>query len=91
MTKRIFPQEIKDAYLNIKGDILKTPLEYSSKLSEISGAKVFLKMEHLQHTGSFKIRGVLNKIKSLGKTNFQKHLLPHLQVTTLLLWHWQQK
>ncbi len=72
MTKRIFPEEIINAYLKIKDDILKTPLEYSSKLSEISGAKVFLKMEHLQYTGSFKIRGVLNKIKSLGKTNFQK-------------------
>lgn len=72
MTKRIIPQEIKDAYLNIKGDILKTPLEYSHKLSKISGARVFLKMEHLQHTGSFKIRGVLNKIKSLHKDDFQK-------------------
>ena len=72
MTKRIFPQEIKDAYLNIKGDILKTPLEYSPKLSKISGAQVFLKMEHMQHTGSFKLRGVLNKIKSLHKDDFQK-------------------
>lgn len=72
MTKRIIPQEIKAAYLNIKGDILKTPLEYSPMLSKISGARVFLKMEHLQHTGSFKIRGVLNKIKSLNKDDFQK-------------------
>jgi threonine dehydratase len=72
MTKRIFPQEIKDAYLKIKGDILKTPLEYSSKLSKISGAQVFLKMEHLQHTGSFKIRGVLTKIKSLHQDDFKK-------------------
>lgn len=72
MTKRILPREIKDAYLKIKGDILKTPLEYSPKLSEISGARVFLKMEHLQHTGSFKLRGVLTKIKSLQKNDFQK-------------------
>lgn len=72
MTKRIIPQEIKDAYRNIKGDILKTPLEYSPKLSEISGARVYLKMEHLQHMGSFKIRGVLNKIKGLHKDNFRK-------------------
>ena len=72
MTKRILPEEIKDAYLKIKGDILKTPLEYSPKLSKISGARVYLKMEHLQHTGSFKIRGVLNKIKCLQKDDFQK-------------------
>lgn len=72
MTKCIIPQEIKKAYLNIKGDILKTPLEYSPGLSKISGAQVFLKMEHLQHTGSFKLRGVLNKIKSLHKDDLQK-------------------
>ncbi len=72
MIRCIIPQEIKDAYLNIKGDILKTPLEYSPKLSTISGACVYLKMEHLQHTGSFKLRGVLNKIKSLHKEDFQK-------------------
>jgi threonine dehydratase len=72
MTKRILAEEIKDAYLKIKGDILKTPLEYSPKLSKISGAQVYLKMEHLQHTGSFKIRGVLTKIKSLHKDDFKK-------------------
>lgn len=72
MTMRILPKEIEDAYLNIKEDILKTPLEYSPKLSKISGTRVFLKMEHLQHTGSFKIRGVLSKVKSLHKDDFQK-------------------
>lgn len=72
MTKRITPQEIEDAYHQIEDDILKTPLEYSSKLSEISGAEVYLKMEHLQKTGSFKIRGVLNKIRSLSPNDFQK-------------------
>ncbi len=72
MTKRILPEEINDAYLKIKGDILKTPLEYSPRLSKISGAQVYLKMEHLQQTGSFKIRGVLTKIKSLHKEDFKK-------------------
>jgi len=72
MTRRIIPQEIKDAYLRIKGDILKTPLEYSLALSKISGARVYLKMEHLQLTGSFKIRGILSKIKSLPEKDFQK-------------------
>lgn len=72
MTTRINPKKIEDAYLNIKGDILKTPLEYSHKLSKISGARVFLKSEHLQLTGSFKIRGVLNKIKGLCEDDFRK-------------------
>ncbi len=72
MKKCIIPKEITDAYLKIKEDIFKTPLEYSPELSRISGAEVFLKMEHLQLTGSFKIRGVLNKIKSLHKDDFLK-------------------
>ncbi len=72
MKKLVTPSEIRASYEKIKGDILKTPLEYSAKLSEISGANVYLKMEHLQHTGSFKIRGVMTKIKSLNKEDFQK-------------------
>lgn len=71
MKKLITPSEIRTSYEKIKGDIYKTPIEYSSKLSEISGANVYLKMEHLQLTGSFKIRGVINKIKSLNKEDFQ--------------------
>jgi len=64
--------DIENAYNNIQKDILKTPLEFSPELSRISGAHVYLKMEHLQHTGSFKIRGVLNKISSIDKANFNK-------------------
>ena len=37
----------------------------SPELSTSLGAKVFLKLENLQHTGSFKIRGATNKILSL--------------------------
>lgn len=64
--------DVQNAYNTIKGDIYKTPLVFSSELSKISGANVFLKMEHLQHTGSFKIRGVLNKISSIRKEDFKK-------------------
>ena len=68
----IHKKDIEIAYKNIKEDIQKTPLIYSPKLSEISGANVYLKMEHLQVTDSFKIRGVLTKVKSLDKTDFNK-------------------
>ena len=63
----ISKENIEKAYKNIKEDIYKTPLEYSEKLSEISGVNVYLKKEYLQLTSSFKIRGVLNKIKSLNQ------------------------
>ncbi len=65
-------KDILDAYKSIKADIGRTPLIHSQKLSEISGANVYLKMEHLQLTNSFKIRGVLTKIKSLPKNDFSK-------------------
>ena len=40
-----------------------TAVERSRSLSERCGAEVYLKMEHLQWTGSFKTRGAYNKIK----------------------------
>ena len=66
----ITKKEIQNAYAIISSDIKKTPLVYSKRLSEISGANVYLKMEQLQHTGSFKIRGVLNKMSTI--TDFNK-------------------
>ncbi|MHC1727066.1 MAG: threonine ammonia-lyase [Syntrophobacteraceae bacterium] len=51
--------------------VIRTPLVYSPTFSRLSGAKVFLKLENLQETGSFKIRGATFKIqselKSIGK------------------------
>ena len=39
------------------------------------GGEVFLKLENLQHSGSFKLRGVVNKILSLSETDSQKLLV----------------
>jgi threonine dehydratase len=49
----------------IAGRVHRTPMFTSAALSEIVGANVFLKAELFQRTGSFKPRGVLNKIASL--------------------------
>lgn len=68
----ISPSDIVQTYRYIEEDIYKTPLIFSSKLSQISKAKVYLKMENLQHTGSFKIRGVLAKVNSLHQSEFDK-------------------
>ena len=68
----VHKKEIEIAYKSIKDEILKTPLIHSPKLSAISGANVYLKMEHLQVTDSFKIRGVLTKLKSIHKKDFSK-------------------
>ncbi|MCL3781021.1 pyridoxal-phosphate dependent enzyme [Prolixibacteraceae bacterium JC049] len=72
MNKRIDRHEIRAAYDRIKGDIRQTPLEFSPALSRLSGANVYLKMEHQQLTGSFKLRGVCNKVRSIDESDFQQ-------------------
>jgi threonine dehydratase len=59
--------KIKEAYERIKGDIRRTPVEYSEPLSRETGAKVYVKWECDQTTGSFKLRGALNKLRSLSR------------------------
>jgi threonine dehydratase len=51
----------------IRTYIRETPLERSRALSEATRARVFLKLEHLQETGAFKLRGAANKLLSLTK------------------------
>jgi threonine dehydratase len=50
----------------IGSHVRKTPLEYSPYFSELTGANVWLKLENLQITGSFKLRGACNKLLSLS-------------------------
>jgi threonine dehydratase len=58
--------EIKAAAQAAKGVVKDTPLEFSATFSEMAGCEVYLKLENLQKTGSFKIRGAYNKINSLS-------------------------
>jgi threonine dehydratase len=50
----------------IGGRLHRTPVFSSATLSELTGARVFLKAELFQRTGSFKPRGVLNTLASLS-------------------------
>lgn len=45
-----------------------TPVVSSAALSQDAGHPIVLKAENLQRTGSFKIRGAMNKVASLGAT-----------------------
>lgn len=58
-------QEVLQAERRIRPYIRETPLEYSQPLSAMSDSRVFLKLENLQHTGSFKVRGAMNTLLSL--------------------------
>lgn len=51
----------------ITGAVIRTPCHYSRTLSEITGAKVWLKFENQQFTAAFKERGALNKLLKLSE------------------------
>ena len=55
---------IDAAVERLRGHVLRTPLLPSRRLSDELGARVFLKPENLQHTGSFKVRGAFNALLS---------------------------
>lgn len=56
---------IRDAATILAGAIQRTPTLHSRLLSELSGATLFLKMENLQYTASFKERGALVRLSAL--------------------------
>lgn len=70
---------LHDAYQarrRIKAMIRKTPLIASTGLAEKTGAgQIYLKLECLQNTGSFKVRGAANKILSLSDADRQKGVI----------------
>jgi threonine dehydratase len=59
----------------IGGRLLRTPLFRSTTLGEIAGASVSLKAELFQKTGSFKPRGVLTNLASLGEEQRAKGVI----------------
>ncbi len=59
-------REVLLAEERIRPHIRQTILEYSPVLSQRGGADVYCKLENLQHTGSFKVRGAMNKLLSLA-------------------------
>lgn len=64
--------KIMDASRRLKGIAEHTKLAFAPKLSQLSGAKIYVKQENLQNTGSFKLRGAFNKIASLTAEEREK-------------------
>jgi threonine dehydratase len=63
---RVSADDIKAAAAALAGIIPVTPAVPSTILSEKLGCRLTLKLENLHHTGSFKERGALNKLRSLS-------------------------
>ncbi|MFB3979073.1 threonine ammonia-lyase [Microbacterium proteolyticum] len=57
--------EFEDAAQTLRGIITRTPLDESLHLTELLGVPVHLKLENLQRTGSFKIRGATYRLSRL--------------------------
>ena len=65
MRQELLPANVVLAANRIAPHIRETPLDRSPFFSDLTGANVFLKLENLQFTGSFKLRGAFNKLLSL--------------------------
>jgi threonine dehydratase len=67
--------DIRAAAARLRGAIEATPFVHSRTLSQLSGADVWLKLENLQFTASFKERGALNKLLSLGEAERRRGVI----------------
>jgi threonine dehydratase len=68
-------RDIFEATKIISGKVLRTPTLPAPKLSQLTGAQVFVKYENLQVTGSFKDRGALVKLLSLSETERRRGVI----------------
>ncbi len=61
--------DIRAAAGRLAGHIERTPCRYSRTLSDITGAKVWVKFENLQFTAAYKERGALNKLMLMSEAD----------------------
>ena len=69
--------KIDQAYERIGAQVLRTPLITSEYINNLLEAKVYFKLENLQLTGSFKLRGATNKIYQLNIEQKQKGVVAY--------------
>lgn len=75
MEKVLTIAEIKEAHKILKDNARKTPLVKSFYLTAKTGGEVYMKLENMQLTGSFKFRGAFNKISSLTEEERAKGVI----------------
>jgi len=64
-TSPITAADIDEAAQRILDVVVRTPLQYSERLSEVTGADIYLKREDLQAVRSYKLRGAYNLLSQL--------------------------
>ncbi|MGI4982121.1 MAG: threonine ammonia-lyase [Janthinobacterium lividum] len=60
--------DVRDAAERLAGVAVHTPIVRSDRLDALTGARVFVKLESLQHTAAFKFRGAYNALSRLDRT-----------------------
>jgi threonine dehydratase len=76
MTDRLVTlADIEKARHELEGKIVATPCVHSSSLTKKFGQPVFLKLEHRQTTGSFKLRGATNALSQLSAAEKQRGVI----------------
>jgi threonine dehydratase len=73
--KNINLKEIFQAKKRIKNIVRNTPLIFSQPLYDVTSKSLFLKLENLQRTGSFKLRGAANFLLSLSNEQKKQGVL----------------
>ena len=68
-------REAKEAEQRIRPHIRETPVEPSLYLGQEANCQAFLKLENLQITGSFKLRGAMNKVLSLNQKELHRGMI----------------
>src|SRR5438309_1359523 len=72
--------DVQEAARRIAPHIRRTPMQPSPELSALAGRPLVLKLENLQRTGAFKIRGALNKLLTMDPSVAARALKPSLRI-----------
>ncbi len=70
-------ESVEIAYSKIKNFITKTPLVTNDYINNVLNTEVYFKLENLQKTGSFKLRGATNKILSISNEKIKNGVVAY--------------
>jgi len=72
---KITIQQIEEAEKRLQGVVIRSPLQFSKRMSEKFDATIYIKREDLQEVRSYKIRGAYNKMASLSVAERKKGIV----------------
>ncbi|AUW92792.1 threonine ammonia-lyase [Sulfobacillus thermotolerans] len=68
-------ESVRQAAQALQGVTVVTPLQESVYINDLLGARVFFKLENLQRTGSFKLRGAYNRLRQLTPEELKRGVI----------------